>query len=86
MTVLDEASSRLDPATATLLEKAIDRLLYNRSAIIIAHRLETVERADQVLILENGSAREYGSYNILKEQADSVLAGLLRAATTEVPA
>jgi ATP-binding cassette, subfamily B, bacterial len=58
--ILDEASSRLDPATEQLLERAIDRLLQNRTAIIIAHRLGTVQRADHILILEEGCVAEYG--------------------------
>ncbi|HEY3377665.1 MAG TPA: ABC transporter ATP-binding protein [Armatimonadota bacterium] len=61
LVVLDEASSRLDPATERLIEKAIDHLLENRSAIIIAHRLGTLHRADDVLILEEGRVAEYGN-------------------------
>lgn len=60
LVILDEASSRLDPATEHLLEHAIDRLFEQRSAIIIAHRLQTVQRADDILILENGAIVEYG--------------------------
>lgn len=52
LVILDEASSRLDPATEALLERAVDRLLAGRTAIIIAHRLHTVARADQILRLE----------------------------------
>jgi ABC-type multidrug transport system fused ATPase/permease subunit len=58
--ILDEASSRLDPATETLLERATDRLLANRTGIVIAHRLRTVERADAILILEQGRVAEFG--------------------------
>ena len=58
--VLDEASSRLDPATENLLERAVDRLFAGRTAIIIAHRLRTVQRADDILILEAGRVVEYG--------------------------
>ncbi|MBE2200734.1 MAG: ABC transporter ATP-binding protein [Anaerolinea sp.] len=60
LVILDEASSRLDPVTEHLIEQAIDRLLHGRSAIIVAHRLATVQRADDILILENGRIREYG--------------------------
>ena len=45
LVVLDEASSRLDPATEALIERAVERLVQNRTAIIIAHRLGTVQRA-----------------------------------------
>lgn len=59
--ILDEASSRLDPATESLLDRALDVLLDGRTAIIIAHRLPTVERADVILMLEAGQIVEYGS-------------------------
>ncbi len=52
LVILDEASSRLDPATEHLLERAVDRLVQGRTAIIIAHRLGTVQRADEIMILE----------------------------------
>ncbi|MCB1247641.1 MAG: ABC transporter ATP-binding protein, partial [Acidimicrobiia bacterium] len=52
--VLDEASSRLDPATERLLERAVDHLLEDRTAILIAHRLATVTRADDIVILDDG--------------------------------
>jgi ABC-type multidrug transport system fused ATPase/permease subunit len=60
LVILDEASSHLDPATEQRIEQAIERLLANRTAIIIAHHLSTVERADQILILEAGQAVEFG--------------------------
>jgi ABC-type multidrug transport system fused ATPase/permease subunit len=60
LVILDEASSRLDPATERLIEKAIDTLLAGRTAIIVAHRLATVQRADEIMILEDGRIHEYG--------------------------
>jgi ABC-type multidrug transport system fused ATPase/permease subunit len=60
LVVLDEASSRLDPATEALIERAVERLVENRTAIIIAHRLGTVQRADEIMVLENGQILEYG--------------------------
>ena len=58
--ILDEASSRLDPATEQKIEQAISRLLVNRTCIIIAHRLATIQRADQILILDKGRVLEHG--------------------------
>jgi ATP-binding cassette subfamily B protein len=58
--ILDEASSRLDPATEQRIEHAIDKLLQNRTGIIIAHRLDTIRRVDNILILEGGRVCEYG--------------------------
>jgi ABC-type multidrug transport system fused ATPase/permease subunit len=59
--ILDEASSRLDPATESLLERALDRLLLGRTTVIIAHRLATLDRADDLLILDDGHVLESGS-------------------------
>lgn len=65
LVILDEASSRLDPATEQLIERAIDKLLKNRTAIIVAHRLGTVERADEIMILQDGEILEYDTYDAL---------------------
>jgi ATP-binding cassette subfamily B protein len=78
LVVLDEASSRLDPATETLLERAVDRLFAGRTAVIIAHRLRTVQRADDILILENGRVVEYGPRAALAADPDSRFAHLLQ--------
>ena len=59
--ILDEASSRLDPASEQWMERAMNRLLHNRTCIIIAHRLSTLQRADQILMLEDGEVVEYGT-------------------------
>ena len=58
--VLDEASSRLDPATEQRLQLAVDGLLAQRTGIVIAHRLSTVRRVDDVLVLEAGRVVEWG--------------------------
>jgi ABC-type multidrug transport system fused ATPase/permease subunit len=84
LVILDEASSRLDPATEGLLEIAVDRLLENRTAIIIAHRLSTVERADQILILDDGRIAEFGPRRDLVADPDSRLSRLLQAGLEEV--
>ena len=84
LVVLDEASSRLDPATEQLLERAIDRLLAGRTAIIIAHRLRTVERADDILILDNGRVVEFGPRAALAADPDSRFYRLLQTGLEEV--
>jgi ATP-binding cassette, subfamily B, bacterial len=58
--ILDEASSRLDPRTEMFVQRALTRLLQGRTAIIIAHRLQTVSLVDDILILEDGQISEYG--------------------------
>jgi len=82
--ILDEASSRLDPATEALLERAMDRLLAGRTAIVIAHRLSTVQRADRVLILENGHIAEFGQREELEADRNSHLHRLLVMGMDEV--
>ena len=67
LVILDEPSSRLDPVTERLLDQVIGRLLEKRTGIIIAHRLETVQRVDKIMILAEGRMA----------QGDSRFAGLL---------
>jgi ATP-binding cassette subfamily B protein len=84
LVVLDEASSRLDPATEQRIERAVDRLLEDRTGIIIAHRLNTVQRADEILILEDGAIRESGERIHLAEDPDSHFHHLLQTGMEDV--
>jgi ABC-type multidrug transport system fused ATPase/permease subunit len=84
LVILDEASSRLDPATERLVDGAVDRLLEGRTGIIIAHRLTTIRRADEILILEVGRIAEYGPRAELMADPGSRLSGLLRAGFEQV--
>lgn len=82
LVILDEASSRLDPATERRIEHAIDKLLGEpkRTAIIIAHRLDTVHRADDILILDHGDVAEYGNREALMRDPSSRFSQLLQTA------
>jgi ATP-binding cassette, subfamily B, bacterial len=84
LVILDEASSRLDPATEQRIERAVDKLLQNRTAIIIAHRLGTVHRAGEVLILEKGRVLEYGDRAHLAANPTSHFHHLLQTGLEEV--
>jgi len=84
LVILDEASSRLDPATERLIERAVDRLLRGRTAIIIAHRLGTVHRADEILILEEGRVVEHGDRVALAADETSRFYHLLQTGLQEV--
>ena len=86
LVVLDEASSRLDPATERLLEHAVDRLLAGRTGIVIAHRLATVDRADRIVVLDGGVVSEAGRRADLAADPSSRFAHLRRLAMGEVPA
>jgi ABC-type multidrug transport system fused ATPase/permease subunit len=59
--VLDEATSNIDRPTEVLIERALDRLLHGRTSIIIAHRLSTVRRADEILVVEQGRIIQRGT-------------------------
>jgi ABC-type multidrug transport system fused ATPase/permease subunit len=83
LVILDEATSRLDPASDRLIERATDRLLSAggaRSAIIIAHKLATVRRADRIIVLEGGRIVEAGARAALEADRGSRFASMLAAA------
>ncbi len=84
LVILDEASSRLDPATEQLIERAIGKLLQNRTAIIIAHRLGTLHRTSEIMILEDGCVVEYGDRERLAVDPATRFHGLLRTGLEEV--
>jgi ATP-binding cassette subfamily B protein len=84
LVILDEASSRLDPATEQLIERAIDRLLKDRTAIIIAHRLGTLHRTNEIMILEDGRVIEHGSREKLASDASTSFHRLLNTGLEEV--
>ncbi len=65
------------------MEQALDRLFLNRTGIIVAHRLKTVLRADDILILENGRVVEFGPRLELAREPGSRFAGLLRTGLEE---
>lgn len=82
--ILDEASSRLDPATESLIDKAMIKLLEGRTAIVIAHRLETLERVDDILLLGDGQVLEYGKQSDLRADPNSKFSKLLEIGLEEV--
>jgi len=86
LVILDEASSRLDPATENLIERAVSKLLTGRTGIIIAHRLSTIQRADSILVLEDGRVLEYDARNSLADDRASRFYRLLQTGLEEVMA
>ncbi|AFC29689.1 ABC transporter [Paenibacillus mucilaginosus 3016] len=84
LVILDEASSRLDPATEQRIERAMNRLLVGRTCIIIAHRLATIERADRILILQEGRIIEEGERETLRRDPGSRYARMLQVGMEEM--
>lgn len=64
--VMDEATAFLDPSTEATLQRDLERLLHGRTAVVIAHRLATVEAADRILVLRRGRLIEQGSHRQLR--------------------
>ena len=66
--ILDEATSSVDTRTEKLIQKAMDKLMENRTSFIIAHRLSTIKNADKIIVIENGEIIEQGSHEELLNQ------------------
>ncbi len=75
--VLDEATARVDPETEARLERAIADLLTGRTALVIAHRLSTLRRVDEIVVFEHGRIVEHGDRDALAGDDDSRFSQLL---------
>lgn len=78
LVILDEPSSRLDPATEATLQTAVNQLLSGCTGIVIAHRLSTLEQMDKIMVLRNGRIVEFGAREALVQDHASHFAQLLR--------
>jgi len=63
--ILDEATSSIDTETEILIQKALRRLLANRTSIVIAHRLSTIKGVDRIVVMHKGRIREIGTHKEL---------------------
>ncbi len=66
--ILDEATSALDTESERLVQRALERLMSNRTTLVIAHRLSTIERADKIVVMDDGGIVESGSHQELLAQ------------------
>ncbi len=63
--ILDEATSNLDTESETLIQQSLSKLMQGRTTLVIAHRLSTIRKADQILVIENGTIAERGNHDTL---------------------
>ena len=66
--ILDEATSSVDTRTELQIQHAMNRLLKNRTSFVVAHRLSTIQSADQIIVMNHGQIVETGTHNTLLAQ------------------
>ena len=79
MVILDEATASVDTITENAIQQALGKLVQERTTLVIAHRLSTVRRADQIVVLAHGRIVEKGTHDGLLKKADGAYAKLWRA-------
>jgi ABC-type multidrug transport system fused ATPase/permease subunit len=69
--ILDEYTSSLDSESERYIQAALAQIIENRTMVVIAHRLATIKKADQILVLENGEIVEVGDFQTLMDKSSS---------------
>ena len=83
--ILDEATSSLDTESELIVQEALEKLITNRTTIVIAHRLSTIENASRIIVLDNGSITESGTHSELLE-SDGIYQSLYKNKFEDSPA
>ena len=63
--ILDEATSSLDTVSENLVQEALNKLMVGRTSLVIAHRLSTIQKADKIIVIDNGKIIEFGTHKSL---------------------
>lgn len=79
--ILDEATSALDAESEYLVQEALERLMVNRTVIVIAHRFSTIRNADRIAVLSDGKVAELGSYDELMTLQNGIFRKLVERQT-----
>ena len=81
--ILDEATSAIDVRSEAIVQKALDEVSKSRTTIVIAHRLATIQKADHIIVLRDGSVVEQGTHDSLLSDELGLYSGLVRAQKTQ---
>lgn len=76
--ILDEATSSLDAQSELLVQEALEKLMTNRTTLIIAHRLTTIRKADRILVIKDGQIGEQGTHHELAAKINGIYSNLLK--------
>ncbi|KAG5552503.1 hypothetical protein RHGRI_010552 [Rhododendron griersonianum] len=76
--LLDEATSALDAESERIVQEALDRIMVNRTTVIVAHRLSTIRNADMIAVIHRGKIVEKGSHSVLLEDPEGAYSQLIR--------
>lgn len=68
--ILDEATSALDTESEQLVQKALEKMMENRTSVVIAHRLSTIQKADKIIVIQKGKIVEQGTHEVLLEKKE----------------
>jgi len=83
--ILDEATSHLDARSEALVQDALERIMQDRTSLVIAHRLSTVLNADKIIVIDEGRVQEVGTHTELLERA-GLYATLFQTQFRDAPA